>query len=388
MRITYLLIILLLVSPLANVIIYRFLLHNFAVLAGAYKAFGFLSVLGLGGFIAAFAAGLGDFHSFRWGFFFLILLTLPQLIFLVYWLLLVLPLYKLPEAQMGSMFIGLALFALSFGLILHGALIGRSKIITTRATVTSARLPAEFDGFRILQFSDLHAGSFSDQPAFMERLVERINAAQPDMVVFTGDIVNNKSSELDGYIEVLSAIKAPYGVYSVLGNHDYGDYVRWPSVEEKKENLQNLIALQEKMGWQVLVDQHTYIKKDGAAIALIGVENWGEAPFRAYGDLTAAYQGVGKDLFSVLLSHNPSHWRREVLPDTSIDLMLAGHTHAMQVKVAGFSPASLRYKEWSGLYREGGRYLYVNEGVGSVFVPMRIGAYPELTVIELKRVSG
>ena len=384
MRMLYILFSIVIMAAVANVVVYRFLLGNLPYFAGLFKIAGIVVFILSVAFLTVFALGTSNIHSLKWGFYLLLLFSLPQVIFIVYWLVFVLPVYKFPQLQKAGMFLGVALLVVFFLLILHGALIGRTKIITNNVTVTSARLPEEFDGFRILQFSDLHAGSFSDKPEFIGELVQKINELKPDMVVFTGDIVNNKSSELDAYLAELEKIQAPYGVYSILGNHDYGDYIIWNSSEDKKDNLERLVRIQEQIGWQVLNDRSVYITKGQDRIVLIGVQNWGEPPFRTYGDLNKAYKDVDKNLFAVLLSHNPSHWRMEVLPETSIDLMLAGHTHAMQMKIAGFSPIALRYKEWSGLYNEGRRYLYVNEGIGSVFVPMRVGAYPELTVIELK----
>lgn len=381
MHMIYILVAFLLGSAIANTLIYFFLSRNYTILAFGYKLFSAFSFL-----YATFFMGVSDIHSLKWGFYLLLLLTLPQLIFLVYWLIFVLPLFKLPQMQNISMLVGIAILFIFTGLMLHGAFIGRTKIVTPLVEVHSSRLPAEFDGFRIVRFSDLHAGSFIDKPEFVGQVIEKINGLKPDMVVFTGDIVNNKSNELDQYASVLASIQAPYGVYSILGNHDYGDYVRWENTASKKENLAKLIDIQEQMGWRMLNDENTTIKKGDAAIALVGVENWGEPPFATYGDFHVADAGVDPKLFTILLSHNPSHWQRQVLPDTNIDLMLAGHTHAMQIKILGFSPSRIRYKEWSGLYNQGERYLYVNEGIGSIFVPMRIGAYPEITVIELKKV--
>ena len=278
---------------------------------------------------------------------------------------------------------GIVLGTLCFFSMGYGVTFGPRHFVVKQVEYASAKLPPGFDGYRIVQLSDLHIGSWQGNEADIRRLVDLVNAQQADVIVFTGDLVNQRSLELEGFQSILSRLHAPHGVYSILGNHDYGDYYHWNSPREQEANMQQLLKRQHDMGWQMLNNDHTILYNRGDSIALIGVENDGEPPFSQHADLPRAIEGT-EGLFSILLSHNPTHWRREVLPRTDIDLMLAGHTHAMQMKVFGLSPAALRYPEWSGLYRQEERALYVNEGIGFVGLPFRFGAWPEVTVITLK----
>lgn len=249
-------------------------------------------------------------------------------------------------------------------------------------------LPAPLRGLKIIQISDIHSGSFHDK-ARVEKGVDMILQEKPDIIFFTGDLVNNRAQEARGYTDVFSRLRAPLGVYSILGNHDYGDYVTWPDAASKARNLQELKELETSMGWKMLNNEHALIEKDGARMAVIGVENWSDkARFPKYGDLEKAAEGTDGVPFKILLSHDPSHWDAEVrsrYPD--IDLMLAGHTHGMQfgIELPGlkWSPVQLVYKRWAGLYREGSQYLYVNRGFGFLGYPGRVGILPEITVIEL-----
>jgi uncharacterized protein len=252
-------------------------------------------------------------------------------------------------------------------------------------------LPQEFDGFNLVQLSDIHSGSFTDKAA-VAKGVAMINALQPELVLFTGDIVNDRAKELIPYKEVFNKVTAPLGVYSVLGNHDYGDYVSWDSPEHKKQNLINLIQHQKEMGWQVLVNDNVTIKKGAASIALVGIENWGAGNFAKYGNLSEAFEGVSKDQFTILMSHDPSHWNEEVTKDyPSINLTLSGHTHGAQfgVELPGFkwSPVKWRYKQWAGLYQTENKSqsLYVNRGFGFIGYPGRVGILPEITQIILRK---
>ena len=215
-------------------------------------------------------------------------------------------------------------------------------------------------------------------------MVDLVNAQKPDLIVFTGDLVNNRAAELDGFEEILSQLHATDGVYSILGNHDYGPYYRWKSKRDQVNNLNDLKKRQADMGWILLNNEHTLLHRGNDSIALIGVENEGEPPFSQHGDLTKAQAGTN-GLFKLLLSHNPTHWRCEVLPQSDIDLMLAGHTHAMQLAIGHHSPASWIYPEWGGMYMEDNRGLYVNVGMGFVGLPFRFGAWPEITVITLDK---
>lgn len=247
-----------------------------------------------------------------------------------------------------------------------------------RVEYTSSRLPKEFEGFRIVQLSDLHLGSFALQPGIVRRLVERVNALQPQLILFTGDIVNRRSSELEPFTTILSQLRATHGVYAVMGNHDYGTYYRWPSPDAERENLLQLKRMISNMGWHLLHNEHRFIHCGTDSIALLGVENEGEPPFPQYGDLPHALKGAGEG-FKLLMSHNPIHWRREVLPQSDVDLTLSGHTHAMQCVIGGRSLSELKYPEWHGFYYEGSRALYVNIGIGYVGFPFRFNALPEIT---------
>lgn len=255
--------------------------------------------------------------------------------------------------------------------------------------VYSERLPESFDGMRLVHISDFHLGSFEDNSEFPKKVVDAINELNVDLVAFTGDLVNSRATEAERFNAELSKVKATYGVYSVLGNHDYGDYYKWNSAEEKKENFCQLIDLQRECGWNVLNNDNVAIVNGNDTISILGVENWGDFPFPKYGKLQDSYPCLKDERFKILLSHNPVHWKAEVLKDSNIDVMLAGHTHAMQfvLRLAdiNWSPAKWRYKEWGGLYEENDRYLYVNKGLGFVGVPIRVGASPEITLMILKR---
>lgn len=280
--------------------------------------------------------------------------------------------------------IGLVLAVVSFFNILYGTFAGITRFEVKEAEYHSAELPQGFDGYRIVQISDIHIGSWQGNPEPVEQLVNMVNAQNPDLIVFTGDLVNQQSHELDGFQEILSRLHAPDGVYSILGNHDYGAYYRWKNHKAQIANLDYLVQQQKAMGWKLLNNDHDILHHNGDSIALIGVENDGEPPFSQFADLSRAIQGTD-GMFRVLLSHNPTHWRREVLPQTDIQLMLAGHTHAMQGILFGHSLAELIYPEWGGMYYEGNRALYVNIGIGYVGLPFRFGAWPEITVLTLRK---
>lgn len=269
-------------------------------------------------------------------------------------------------------------------ILMIGACINRTRLEVKEVTIESNRLPRAFDGYRIVQFSDMHLETlFSDR--FARQIVETINEQDADVVCFTGDLVNRMAIEVIPYKEILSHITARDGVYSVMGNHDYGDYVRWREPQEQNENINFLHTLETELGWTLLDNSSIDIVHNNDTITLIGVENWGEPPFPQHGRLKDAYPDLNDNRYKILLSHNPRHWRAEVLPMSNIDLTLSGHTHAMQIEAFGHSLASLRYPEWSGLYGEDRQYLYVNIGVGCIMLPARLGATPEITVITLRR---
>jgi hypothetical protein len=274
-----------------------------------------------------------------------------------------------------------------FGSLLYG-FSNKYKYKVEKKKVSFDNLPEAFKGLKIVHISDIHSGSLDDVKA-VEKGINRILELKPDLVFFTGDLVNNVATEMNGLKEVFAKIKAPLGVFSILGNHDYGDYVQWPSKEAKAENLNQLKAVHAEMGWRLLLNEHVAIKKDGTSIGLIGVENWGaKANFSRYGDLQKAYDGADQYPFKILLSHDPSHWDAEVCKHyTDIDLMLSGHTHGMQfgVEIPGFrwSPVQYVYKQWSGLYHNESQKLYVNRGFGFLGYPGRVGMLPEITLLEL-----
>ena len=275
-----------------------------------------------------------------------------------------------------------ALFVM--GYILYGALFGTENFKVRETTILSKDLPQGFENYRIVQISDIHCGSWAGNPQALQKAVNIINAQQPDLIVFTGDLVNNIATEVDEFMPVLSQLKAKDGVYSVLGNHDYAMYIPWESPEKKEENLNALKQKQADMNWNLLNNRHVKLYQKGDSIALIGVENSGRPPFPNYAKLPEAMEGT-EGMFKVLLSHDPSSWRREVLPETDIQLTLSGHTHAMQTKIFGFSPSAWVYPEYEGLYTEGGQMLYVNIGLGHLMYPLRLGAWPEITLLTLKR---
>ncbi len=285
---------------------------------------------------------------------------------------------------------GLVLGSLPFMSLIYGMVRGAYDYQVKNIKLTLPHLPAAFQGYKIVQISDLHVGSFvSTSP--LEEAVRIINEQQADIILFTGDLVNNKSEELDVHKPALSKLKARQGIYSTLGNHDYGDYVAWDSDQAKVDNLNTLIKGHKELGWDILMDEHRHIEKDGERITLIGVQNYSmHLRFPKYGSLPLATKDIDYSDFNILLSHDPSHWRGEVLKDfKNIHLMLAGHTHGFQFGVElpffKWSPVQYVYKEWAGLYTEGHQHLYVNRGLGFLGYPGRVGILPEITVFELHK---
>ena len=288
----------------------------------------------------------------------------------------------MPLVKKTAIGLGIALLAMAY--LIFGATEGKRYFQVKETTIESKDVPQAFDGYRIVQLSDMHVGSWNGDTQAMEKAVSMINDLHPDLIVFTGDLVNNLASELDNFIPVFSKLKAKDGVYSVLGNHDYSTYIHWENPEDQKEELVRLKQKQAEMGWTMLNNRHVKLYNQNDSIALIGVENSGRPPFPDYAKLSEAMQGT-EGMFQILLSHDPTHWRREVLPQTDIELMLAGHTHAMQTKIFGFTPAQFIYEENDGLYQEGEQMLYVNIGLGHLLYPMRLGAWPEITLLTLRK---
>lgn len=268
-----------------------------------------------------------------------------------------------------------------------GALFNRFNIRVNEVDAAVPGLPEAFDGFRILQFSDFHVGSYYGDTLFVAEVVDRINSLNPDVVFFTGDMVNRHTGELQPFVNILSRIGKP--VYAILGNHDYGDYTSWPTPEAKQRNMHQLHDAFRQMGWRLLLNETEMLRRGGDSIAIVGVENIGDPPFHIYGDLRKAYPSLGDSVTKILLTHNPAHWTSDIAGNdtANVALTLSGHTHAMQMEVMGFSPAVFRYPTWGGLYhdKDGRHPLYVNIGVGTVGIPARIGATPELTLITLRK---
>jgi predicted MPP superfamily phosphohydrolase len=269
-----------------------------------------------------------------------------------------------------------------------GIVSGAHDYRVRRQKLVLPNLPSSFHGLRILQLSDIHSGSFYNKTA-VKGGIEMIQREKADLIFFTGDLVNNESSEMQNYMEVFEKIKAPLGVYSTLGNHDYGDYVAWPSLEAKQQNLKDMVRIHKNLGWDLLMNEHRILKEGGDQLAIIGIENWGaKARFPKYGRLDKAILNTDDAAVRLLLSHDPSHWDAQVRTKyPEIDLMFAGHTHGMQAgidtEVLKWSPAQYVYEQWAGLYTQGNQHLYVNRGFGYIGFPGRIGILPEITVIEL-----
>ncbi len=269
------------------------------------------------------------------------------------------------------------------GWFAFGFIEGWKRLELKHITFTSPDLPPYFDGYRLVQITDFHLGSFPPGNDFVQKVVDATNNEEPDMILFTGDLVNNQASEVEPYLETLAQLHASDGIYSIWGNHDYCEYGNNHSIGALKRNRRMLYGYQEKLGWHQLMNEHHVVSHGMASIAVIGVENPGQPPFTNRSNLKKAMKGVDPDMFKILLSHDPHHWRREVV-GKKIQLTLAGHTHAGQLKIGKWTPARLAFKEWGGAYRIGEQMLYVSSGIGGSF-PFRLGAWPELTVVTLKR---
>lgn len=337
-------------------------------------------LLGLGGFLLAAESGHTVFGTYL---VVLLCITVPKVLFVVSDVLLRLCGLRSARSLRVRSVTALSVAGLGLGYLLYGALWGKEDFRVRQVTFTSPDLPAAFDGYRLLQLSDIHIGSWGNDDAAIRRAVRLCNDQRPDAIVFTGDLVNSRATELAPFLTALSQLQAPDGVYSVLGNHDYGTYARWSSPREQAANLDTLKRLERQLGWRLLLNEHHCLHRGNDSIVVAGVENSGRPPFPDRGDLRRALQGTN-GRFRILLSHDPTHWRREVLPRTDVQLTLSGHTHDMQVSLFGFSVSRWIYPEHRGLYLEGGRALYVNIGLGYVLFPLRLGAWPEITVITLR----
>ena len=283
---------------------------------------------------------------------------------------------------------GMSMAVLALLILGYGYFFGRSHFVVKEQTLYFDNLPQAFDGYRIAQFSDMHMGTFRNgHEEDVASIVDLINAQKCDAVAFTGDLVNHQASELDGYKDVLSRLSAPDGVYSVMGNHDYSMYMRYDSEDLRKADVEALQRRQLAYGWQLLLNENRVVRRGADSIAIVGVENSGRPPFPMLGDLAKAQEGLSDGCFKILLSHDPTHWQREVVPQTDIQLTLSGHTHAGQFCVFGWSPVKHVYDEWTGTVvgNDGSQALNVSNGIGAVMFPFRFGAWPEINVITLRR---
>ena len=277
---------------------------------------------------------------------------------------------------------GASIAAVWFVIAVYGSVFGWRRLEVKNTDIILSDLPENFNSYRIAQLSDFHIGVYGMIPGAVDKIVERVNSLNPDLIVFTGDLVNTSPDELAQFSEVLSRLKAPDGVISVLGNHDYCIYHRYKGDDTPARALARIVHSEESMGWNLLRNQSVQIQRGNDSIAIVGVENAGSGHFPNKSDLRKALTGLPKNESKILLSHDPSHWRREVLPTTDIPLMLAGHTHAMQFRLGNFSPSKWTYTEWGGLYREGNQQLYVSTGVGGN-IAFRFGVYPTIDILAL-----
>ena len=279
---------------------------------------------------------------------------------------------------------GIVLGAAWLGIALYGSIFGWRRIDVKTTDITLADLPKNFEGYKIVQLTDFHIGVYAATPRQVEKIVEKVNSLHPDLVVFTGDLVNTSPEELPQFMKILSGFDAPDGVISVLGNHDYCIYHRYTGDDTPQKAVARVVKGEKEMGWKLLMNESVQIRRGNDSIAIIGVENAGDRHFPDKADLKKAMAGLPAGECKILLSHDPSHWRREVIPDTDIPLMLAGHTHAMQFKLGNFSPSQWTYLEWGGLYREGDQQIYVSTGIGGN-IAFRFGVYPTIDLLILHK---
>ena len=296
----------------------------------------------------------------------------------------------LPNRRKFVSQLALGLTAIPFLSILYGVFKGKYNYKVLNYVLEYEDLPDAFNGYRITQISDIHSGSF-DNPDKIAYAVDLINQQQSDTILFTGDMVNNEAAEMEPWMDTFKNLRAKDGKFSVLGNHDYGDYIQWPSADAKKANLDRLKEIQKEIGFDLILNDNRFLERNGQRLALVGVENWGAGGFKKAGDLNKALEGVSSNDFKILMSHDPSHWEYEVVDHRDhMHLTLSGHTHGMQfgIEIPGWfkwSPVKWRYKYWAGVYEKAGQYINVNRGFGFLAFPGRVGIWPEITVIELKR---
>lgn len=300
--------------------------------------------------------------------------------------------FEIPSRRTFLSQLALGVAAIPFASLLYGMYKGKYNYKVLSYTLYFEDLPDAFDGYRITQISDIHSGSF-DNKEKIEYAVGLVNEQKGDTILFTGDLVNNKATEMDPWMETFSKLHAKDGVFSILGNHDYGDYVQWESDQARIDNVEAVKNVHSKMGWDLLLNEHRFLERNGERIALVGIENWGAGGFKKMGDLDLAGKGLSPKEFKVLMSHDPSYWQEKVKTDrNNYHLTLSGHTHGMQfgIEIPGWfkwSPVQYRYENWAGIYEEFGRYINVNRGFGYLAYPGRVGIWPEISVIELRKGS-
>ena len=316
-------------------------------------------------------------------FYILICIALPKLVFMMVSILFRIFRIFWKGAKKVEVPVSLVCTFAALIVMIYGCTVGQKKLVVKEQTLYFSNLPEEFDGYRIIQLSDFHIGTYGNDTAFVAQVVNEVRAQKPDLIVYTGDLVNSDADEVDPFVPVLSSLSASDGVLSIFGNHDYCYYSHHHQMEVIRRNQEALKEKERNLGWQLLLNEHRVIWRDSASIAVVGVENVGRPPFPDEGDLAVATEGLPDSTFIILLSHDPSHWRMEVLPDTDIPLMLSGHTHAMQFRIGRITPVMFRYPEWGGLYEENGQQLFVSTGVGGG-IPFRFGAWPEICVLTLK----
>lgn len=317
-------------------------------------------------------------------FYILICIALPKLLFMSVSILFRILRIFWKGAAKAELPVSLVCTLAALVVMIYGCTVGQKKLVVNEQTLTFSNLPQEFDGYRIVQLSDFHIGTFGKDTSFVSRVVAEVMAQEPDLIVYTGDLVNSEAAEVDPFTSLLSSLSAPDGVLSIFGNHDYCYYSHHNQMDVIRREQEALKAKERELGWQLLLNEHRVIRRDSACIAIVGVENIGRPPFPHFGSLPKAMNGLADSTFVILLSHDPSHWRMEVLPDTDIPLTLSGHTHAMQFRIGNLSPVRLKYPEWGGRYEENGQQLFVSTGVGGN-IPFRFGAWPEICVLTLRR---
>lgn len=329
---------------------------------------------------------------FRAGMMLLLIFSVPKLLFMLLSLTGLATRQLLPAAWQVMNGVGVAAATIMVGIVVYGTLFGWRRLTVNEVELSFKDLPTGFDGYRIAMLSDMHIETYTNAPECVERIVSEVNRRQPDMICFTGDLVNSSPRELDGFMEILPKMKAKDGVFSVMGNHDYCTYTRDKSADAIRKSVRELQERQRHFGWQLLNNENRVIHHNGDSILLAGVENSSRPPFPDYGDLRKALSTGSKassankndSPFTILLSHDPTHWRRNVLPETSVQLQLSGHTHSTQFKLFGWTPASLVYDEYAGLYEEGNRKLFICTGTGGN-LPFRFGVPPEIVIITLRK---